>query len=329
MSSINRNQSLSAHAFFSDNEKRNMVHAAFVNNTWKFEGALGFSVPQIQVYQAHGYPEGIRQAFDKWLNAGHTLQEFIDVCFSLGNIILLINLGLIDKNHQPKEVMTPPKEEISITSTNKSGVEELKSSNPFAALNIEREPDTFCQIVNQNRDIDYQAVCRILTKNGLWESWLEQQGLTGSEAIEKFTNQIRLQSKKDRSFNAAHTVFQMVIEIEKIGNMTIPEFVDSLMKMGDRDVSQVASEWIGDEIEDQSSEGIGKLRREIRLLFEEKRIFADQIRLEYALDCLLDQNIGGVRSVEDLVHVDPMDLNRSFNGVEASKFRKLIKNMDQ
>ena len=60
----------------------------------EFAAKLGFLSSDINYFVHYGPFECCKKAFDKWLNASHSLDEFIQISISLKKITLLSSLGL-------------------------------------------------------------------------------------------------------------------------------------------------------------------------------------------------------------------------------------------
>ena len=93
----NNSQSILAHSFFQDYAKKQSVvkrmqagdrFALFLHH-------LGYESDEIDVYRAQlPVGEGARNAFDQWLAAGHSLQEFCGVLDQMREVVLKNKLGL-------------------------------------------------------------------------------------------------------------------------------------------------------------------------------------------------------------------------------------------
>jgi len=87
---------LSAYDFFQDYQKCQLVHNAMQCGRpfYNFLIALGFNSNDIHVYEGYPVGEGIRLAFEKWLHAGNSLNDFVRAVQQCENVILLMKLGL-------------------------------------------------------------------------------------------------------------------------------------------------------------------------------------------------------------------------------------------
>lgn len=81
--------------FFAKHTRLEAVHEQFYSGDKlrRFADKLGFLVNKIDIFCQKPAGEGVRDAFDTWLKAGHTMDEFVDILVALENKILARTLG--------------------------------------------------------------------------------------------------------------------------------------------------------------------------------------------------------------------------------------------
>ena len=85
-----------AHTFFQDFGRQRLVLQRMQAGE-RFDAFLhhlGYSSDEIDVYRGQAVGDGVRNAFDKWLAAGHSLHEFCAILDTMGEAVLKSNLGL-------------------------------------------------------------------------------------------------------------------------------------------------------------------------------------------------------------------------------------------
>lgn len=169
----------SAHAYFNTNSDylRMVVERIFVCRDGKWETALGVTSSTAALFRARG-ERGAREMFDGWLNAGYSLDDFVDILRRLGEHILARNIGLGDKT-VPNVSPTP-----LLRAAHSAPTDEACA---FAPIDEDEEPaePTLGDLVQRvPTPKSFARVCLGLSEDRALHRWLETQGLTRGEFIE-------------------------------------------------------------------------------------------------------------------------------------------------
>lgn len=206
---------------------------------------------------------------------------------------------------------------------------EKDQSNPFSSLpNKTEKSQTLGQIVTDNNDMNYFNICRILTKSGDWEQWMEDNNLIRTVQIEQFVADIKERQVKEGSkFNVAHAIFTSVIAIPEWFNKPLTEFLNELKK--NKSLCSAVDEWLEDiSPKDPTTDdsGVG-IRKELRALLSP--VFRDTGRLKNALDALVDPERFDLMFLSDLKDISAQELvdSRCFNNREARTIVELSKTL--
>lgn len=324
--------SLSAHKFFNtsvelSNKVRNRM---FVNpSPWMTE--LGVNSSDAHVARALGQ-NGMRDLFWKWLNAGHSMAEFIGVLNNTGEMVLANELGLgaYVTGKKTKSTYTNTSAQSSAIPTN--AVSAFSGVDEDAAPQKELEP-TLGELAQENTDKGFIKFCMELDEKRQWFDWLAAQNLTRGTAADKFVAKIDAEISNDPHYCAMLAVTRELCKMPAWRHMPRSDFIARAHKSDCAGIKKAAEDWSGhiaSSLAPGETEAVDYDRAEFDIRGELRRFFARHSvftgrnagkKIEATIDKLTSDEVG-VAELKDLKDVTRKEYREQF-GFNISEARKM------
>lgn len=329
--------------FDNNNQAKQMVIDDMFNRAGRQDSGwvigMGMSVSEFDKTRGF-FEEGWRRAFDRWLEAGHTLGELTEILNKMGARILASDLGLIDLRGRPASVTltrSAPKvcEELVMMSGFISSNPQSAPACAFAPIDEDASPEepTLGQLVqNTHRARSFKKLLITMSESDLWHAWLVSEGLARGVAAERFVARIRSELESDPDFDAMDEVLRELVKLAKYRYMTRSEFIESLKSTKNPAIVSAALNWSAalartisdclEPIDFAKEEHDG--RADLRAFFKNNNVFRGKSaasRLETALNRLATDDIG-IYEPHDLKCLAFADL-KSLNVFNVNEARKV------
>jgi len=301
---------------------------------------------------------GWRDAFDKWLNAGHTLGDFVAILHNMEARVLGSDLGLIDLPGRAAQVTLSRQSKPAKKS--KLIVEDWADDNLLTTMSIvgpsaplkapqasssgcafapvdedavPEEPTLGQLVLSDRRARSFTRLLIAMSEDELWYAWLAYEGLTRGVAAERFVANVTSELERDPDFDAMDHVLRELVKLKKYRDLTRSEFIESLKRTKNAQIVSAVEKWstalttiisTAEEPVDHAKEAHEE-QATLRAFFKNNKVFRGQSaasRLDRTLNTLSSDSIG-IYEPADFKDL-PFETVQGFGVFNVSETRKVV-----